>query len=141
MLNSMKFKIITPERVVFSDEVDQVSLMTTEGEITVLSHHVPLVTLIKAGEVRYKKGNQELSMAVAGGFAEVRDGNELVILADTAEHAAEIDLARAEAAKAKAEKLMSEERKQEDVNYSALQVQLEKALNRLKVGNKYRKLP
>jgi F-type H+-transporting ATPase subunit epsilon len=65
----MKFQIITPERVVFSDEVDQVSLMTTTGEITILPHHIPLVTVLKPGELRYKKDNEEQAIAVSGGFA------------------------------------------------------------------------
>lgn len=136
----MLFKIITPERVVFSDDVTQVSLMTKDGEITVLPHHIPLVTLLQPGELRYKKNNEEFSIAVSGGFAEVRPDNSLVILADTAEHATEIDLTRAEAARARAAKLMSEARHQDDVEYTTLQMQMEKALLRLKVGNKYKKL-
>jgi F-type H+-transporting ATPase subunit epsilon len=68
----MKFQIITPERVVFADEVDQVSLMTTTGEITVMAHHIPLVTVLKPGELRFKKQGEEKSIAVSGGFAEVK---------------------------------------------------------------------
>ena len=136
----MKFQIITPERIVFSDEVDQVSVMTPDGEITVLPHHIPLVTLLQAGEVRYKKQGIEHSLAVSTGFVEVRADNSVAILADTAEHAAEIDLTRAEEAHARAAKLMSGTRHEEDVNYSALMSKIEKELARLRVGNKYRKL-
>lgn len=136
----MQFKIVTPEREVFSDDVDQVSFMTTNGELTVMPRHIPLVTTLKPGELRYQKNNVEFSIAVSGGFAEVRPDNALVILADTAEHAHEIDIARAEEAKERAEKMMAESRHREDVDYAALQVQLEKALGRIRVGNKYRKL-
>lgn len=137
----LTFQIITPERVVFSDHVDQVSLMTTTGEITVLPHHIPLVTVLQPGELRYKKNGVEFPLAVSGGFAEIKADNSLVILADTAEHATEIDLSRAEAARDQALKTMQSARFTDDVGYAALQSALERALNRVKVGNKYRKLP
>jgi len=136
----MLLKIITPERVVFSDDINQASFMTENGEITVLPHHIPLVTLLKPGELRYKKNNEEMSIATSGGFAEVRPDNSIVILADTAEHAHEIDLTRAEAARERAEKLMQEVRNKEDVGYTALMAKMEKELARLRVGNKYRKI-
>lgn len=134
----MRFQIITPERIVFSDEINQISLPTVEGEITILPHHIPLVTLLKAGELRYIKETQEQTVAVSGGFAEVCPDGSVAILADTAEHAAEIDLARAEAARARAEKLMAEARHREDVDYTALASKLEKELARISVGKKYR---
>ena len=125
----------------FEEEVGQVTMMTRNGEITVLPHHLPLVTILEPGELRYKKNNEEHFLAVSGGFVEVKSDNTLSILADTAERADEIDLARAEAAKAKAERLMQEARSKADVDFVAVQANLERALNRLKVGNKYRKLP
>ena len=136
----MRFEIITPERVVFSDEIKQVSLPTMDGEITVLPHHIPLVTVLKAGELRYTKDNEEHSIAVSGGFAEVRPDGSVAILADTAEHAHEIDLTRAEEARAKAAKLMEEARNKEDADYTMLASKMERELARLRVGNKYRKL-
>lgn len=136
----MKFQIVTPERTVFSDEIDQISLMTEDGEITILPHHIPLVTNLKPGEVRYKKQGQEFVVAVSGGFGVVRDDDTVVVLADTAEHAHEIDLARAEEARARAAKLMENARNKEDIDFTALAAKMEKELNRLRVGNKYRKL-
>lgn len=138
-MSKILFKIITPERVVFSDEVEQVSMMTRSGEITVLPHHIPLVTILQPGELRYKKNGEELFLAVSGGFAEVRPDNTIVVLADTAEHAHEIDVERAKAAHDRAVKMMEEHR--DNVDYTALQVNLERALVRLKVGNKWKKLP
>ena len=134
----MKFDIITPERVVFSADVDAVTMMTQSGEITVLPHHIPLVTVLQPGELRYKQKGEEFAIAVSGGFAEVRADNSIKILADTAEHAHEIDLVRAEEARAKAAKLMEETRNKEDVDYTALAIKMEKELNRLRVGKKYK---
>lgn len=140
-MSSINFKIITPERVVFSEEVDQISLMTKSGEITVLPGHIPLVTILLPGELRYKKNGKESFMAVSGGFAEVRPDGSFVVLADNAEHAHEIDIERAQAAHDRAQKLMSETAHREDVDYAALQSKVERELARLKVGNKYRNLP
>ncbi|OGH68724.1 MAG: ATP synthase F1 subunit epsilon [Candidatus Magasanikbacteria bacterium RIFCSPLOWO2_02_FULL_44_11] len=137
----MHFQIITPEREVFSDEIDQISLMTEDGEITVLPHHIPLVTNLKPGELRYKKKTEEITLAVSGGFGVVRPNGSVIVLADTAEHAHEIDLKRAEEARSRAAKLMEESRNKEDINYTSLALKLEKELTRLRVGNRYRKLP
>src|SRR3989338_10091983 len=127
----MHFQIITPERTAFSDEIDQISLMTEEGEITVLPHHIPLVTNLKPGEIRYKKQGKEFVIAVSSGFGVVRDDGSVVILADTAEHAHEIDLARAEEARAKAVKLMEEAQHKGDVDYTTLAAKMERELARL----------
>lgn len=142
MLNSMpiKFQIITPERVVFSDEIDQVTLNTRDGEITVLPHHAPLVTALNPGELICKKGESEYPMAVSGGFAEIRPDNTVIILADTAEKAEEIDVTRAEEAKERALKTMQESRQLDHAEFAALQATLDRAMLRLKVGNKYRKI-
>jgi len=137
----LKFRIVTPERVVFEDDVNQVSLMTRDGEVTILPHHIPLVSIVQAGELRYKKNDEEKFIAVSGGFVEVRADNTVTVLADTAEHAHEIDITRAETAKAKAEKLMMESRNKADVDFVSIQANLEKALNRVKTANKYKRLP
>lgn len=125
----------------FSDTVEQVSVMTKQGEITVLPHHIPLVSLLVPGELRYKKAGQDNFIAVSTGFIEVRPNSEVVILADTAEHAAEIDLTRAEEARARAASLMSEARNKEDVDFAGIAAKMERELARIRVGNKYRKAP
>ncbi|MBU1036429.1 ATP synthase F1 subunit epsilon [Patescibacteria group bacterium] len=136
----MKFKIVTPERVVYEDEVDQITLPTTSGEITVLPNHIPLVSSLNAGEVLIKKEKEEIPMVISGGFVEI-SSNNLTILADTAERVEEIDEARAEAARKKAEELLSrkEQIATEAVDYTALAVKMEKELARLKIVRKYRK--
>jgi len=141
MNQKLKFKIITPEREVNSLEVDQVTLMTTSGEITILPGHIPLVSILQPGELRYKKDGAEESLAVSGGFVEVKNDNSVYVLADTAEIAHEIDIKRAQEAMLRAEKTMAEARNREDVDYTALQTDLQRAINRLKIGKKYKKLP
>jgi F-type H+-transporting ATPase subunit epsilon len=136
----LKFQIITPEKIVFQDEIDQITMNTQEGEITVLPNHLPLVTVLKPGEMICKKGGNTYPMAVSGGFVEIKRDNSVVVLADTAEHAEEIDVKRAEEARERAEKLMKEERTMDSQEYAVLQANLEKALLRMKVGNKYRKI-
>ena len=140
-MKKIKFKIITPEREVFSDEIDSVSLMTTDGEITVLPEHIPLVSILKSGELRYKKDGKDEILAVSGGFVEVKDDNSVYILADTAEMAGEIDVTPAEEAIKRAKKTMEETRNEDQVDFIALQTDLSRAINRLKIGKKYKNLP
>jgi len=139
MTQQVHFKIATPERVVYDSDVVQVSIPTQEGEITILPHHIPLVSILKAGEIRFKKDGQELSMAVSGGFLEVQEGSTVVILADSAERAEEIDLERAEAARKHAEELLKKQEFASDVEFATIQAALERSLTRLKVARKHRR--
>lgn len=134
----MKFSITTPERVVYEDEVDEVTLPTTEGEITVLPHHIPLVTLSRAGVIRVKKAGKEEYLAVSGGFVEVQPGSKLTILADTAERAEELDIKKIEEAHERARKIMEEKDHTDDVAYASAAAALERELARLKVAHKHR---
>lgn len=136
-MDEIKFKIITPEKLVVEENVDQVTIPTKSGEITVLKNHLPLVSAIQPGEIILKKGADLIPLAVSGGFVEIFD-NQITILADTAERVEEIDLARAEDARRQAETLLKE--KQIDTaDYTALQAKLEKELARLKVARKHRR--
>ena len=101
----LKFKIVTPERVVLDKVVDQVTLPTQSGQITVLPNHIPLLSALQAGEVIVKSGKEESSLAIAGGFLEVRK-NEVIILTENAEPSHEIDEVRAQEAKNRAEELL-----------------------------------
>lgn len=134
--NKIKFKIVTPERTVFEGEIDQVSLPTADGEITVLPFHIPLISVLAAGELTIKKGEEEIAMAVSGGIVEVRK-NEMIILADTAERAEEIDIKRAEEAKARAEKLKKEKIRLDETEYATAATLLERSLARIKVAKKH----
>ncbi len=128
--------IATPEREVFRDQVNSVSLPTTEGEITVLAHHVPIVTTLKPGELLIRKNGEQNPYAISGGFVEVRP-DKLLILADTAEHVSEIDEQRAQEAIARAEKLKAE-KSAESVDYAQVAAKLERDLNRVRMVRKYR---
>ena len=135
------FKIATPEKVVYENDILQVSIPTSTGEITILPNHSPLVSILRAGELKIVDNEGEQLMAVASGFLEVKGNNEVVILADKAERAEYIDIERAEAARKRAEEQMEAIKDGEDVDYAKLQAVIEKEMNRIKVGKKYRKLP
>jgi len=133
----LKFKIVTPERVMLETEVDSVSLPTPLGEITILPHHMPLVSSLAPGELKYKKAAQDDFFAVSGGFVEVKKNGEVIVLADTAEFGHEIDEQRAEAARRRARELMKGLRHDQQAHASAAAI-IEKNLARLRVARKHR---
>lgn len=137
MPNLLHLTVTTPERVVYEGEVNAVNVPTVQGEIGILPNHVPVVSMLQPGELHFKTGETTEAMAVSGGFVEVRD-NKVVILADTAEKAEEIDETRAQAGREKAQALM-QERATEDVGFADAQAALAKELARLKVVRKHRK--
>ncbi len=129
--------VVTAERLVFSEEgVDEVVAPGIEGELTVLPMHAPLLTMIKPGVMRIVKGNDETDMAISGGFLEVRN-DRVTILADAAERAEEIDVARAEEARRRAEQQL--ERRETEVDLARVAAELQRALVRLKVAERRRR--
>ena len=134
----INFKIATPEKVVYEDTIFQVSIPTTSGEITVLPNHIPLVSVLVAGELNIKDKEGEHAIALAGGFLEVRGNNEIIILTDNAERAEEIDLERAEEARKRAEEEMEQAKSREDVDFARLQAVIDREMNRVRVGKKYK---
>jgi F-type H+-transporting ATPase subunit epsilon len=138
MSKTLHLTITTPERIVLESEVSSVNVPTVDGEIGLLPDHIPLVSLLAPGELHaVTTAGEEQIMAVSGGFIEVRD-NAVVILADTAEKAEEIDEVRAQAGREKALKLM-QERATDDVGFADAQAAMAKELARLKVVRKRRK--
>ena len=101
-MSTIHLNIITAERIVLSEDVDIVVAPGTMGELGVLPRHAPLLTGLMPGELRYRKGSEEVGMCITGGFMEVLP-HRVTILADAAERAEEIDVARAEAARQRAE--------------------------------------
>ena len=99
---TLHLEIVTAERALFSDDVDIVVAPGIDGELGILPNHVPLLTALSYGELMARKGAEEFSFAIGGGFLEVRP-NKVVVLADVAERADEIDTERAEAARRRAE--------------------------------------
>lgn len=136
--NMIKFKIATPEKVVYENEIFQVSIPTMSGEITVLPNHIPLVSVLSAGELKIKDKDGKHPYAVSGGFLEIKGNNEIVILADHAERALEIDLVSAQEAIDRANKEMEEAKNREDVDFAKLQAVIDREMNRVRVANKYK---
>ncbi|HLD27699.1 MAG TPA: ATP synthase F1 subunit epsilon [Patescibacteria group bacterium] len=133
----IKFKIATPEKIVYEDEIDQVTLPTRLGEITVLPNHIPIVSSLVPGEILIKKDGLEVPLATSGGFVE-SSGNQISILADTAERLEEIDETRAEEARQRVKELLDKKQDVAEVDFAALAAKMEKELARLKVARKYK---
>lgn len=133
----IKFKIVTPERTVFEDEIDQATLPVADGEVTILPNHRSYIAALKSGEIYLKKGQEEFDFAISGGFIEFADNN-LVVLADTAERAEEIDLKRAEEARKRAEDLKKQKIVMDDSEYARVASAIEKEMARIKVARKHR---
>jgi F-type H+-transporting ATPase subunit epsilon len=131
---SLKIDVVTAERVVYSAEVDTVIAPGMEGQLGILPHHAPLMTTLRAGELVIRKGGQEESLAISGGFLEVRP-DRIIVLADQAERAEEIDVARAEAARKRAEERLKEGRAA-GADAAAAEMALRRALARLSVAEK-----
>ncbi len=137
---TIKFEIVTPERLVLSREIIQVNLMTASGEITVLADHIPLVTVLKPGvlEIKLADGSIEV-MSVSGGFMEVMK-DKIIVLADTAERATELDEQRIEEARLRAEARKKEVSDVDEVQFANIAAQLDKELARYKALNRWRRL-
>jgi F-type H+-transporting ATPase subunit epsilon len=127
-------EIVTPERLAYSDEVDAVVLPGSEGEMGVLPHHAPLVSTLGVGELRIRKGGAEESFAIVGGFVQVRP-DRVVVMAETADMASEIDLERAQEARREAERTL-ESGYHEGVDLSAARAALQQALLRIRVAER-----
>ena len=132
------FEIATPERIVYKEQVDSLTLPTKDGEITVLPNHIPLVAVLVPGVAVVRKGGKESYMAVSGGFIEVQPGNRVVVLADTAERAEELTEAAIEKARADAESALKEKRNMDDETFAAAAAGLERELARLRVARRHR---
>jgi F-type H+-transporting ATPase subunit epsilon len=132
----LKFEIVTAERVIYSDEVDVVIAPGIEGELAVLPHHAPLMTMLQTGELRAKKIGEEIAMFVSGGFLEVR-GDKVVVLADVAERADEINISRAEEAKRRAEEGLK--LRPTEIDRARAEAALRRSLTRLRIAEKRKK--
>ncbi|MEK9178284.1 MAG: ATP synthase F1 subunit epsilon [Patescibacteria group bacterium] len=132
----MLLELVTPEKIVISEEVDEVTAPTTTGEITVLPKHVGLVTQVSPGELTVRKSGKLQHFAIMGGILEVSK-DKVVILGEYAIRADDIEIAKAEEAKRRAEQRMKEKVSEED--FATIQGELGKALLELKVARKRRR--
>lgn len=131
----LELSIITPERELLTEQVDEVTLPTEAGEITVLPHHVPLVTALKPGELIVHLGSTTRHIAIHGGFAEI-NGERVRVLADAAELAEDIDERRAQEALDRAEK--AKEEAKDHIELAEVTALIERNLTRLKVARRKR---
>jgi len=138
-MRSLSFTIATQEKVVYQDDVFQVRIPTTLGEITVLPGHIPLVSALQSGELQIKDKDGDHAFAISGGCVEIKEGDDIVILAHNIERAADIDIARAEEAKKRAKEMLESNKHEENVDFARLQALIDREFNRIRVGNKYRK--
>ncbi len=136
-MSPIKLDIVTAEKSVFSEEVDEVIAPGVQGQLGILPHHAPLMTMLEPGELVVKKGSDEFYLAVSGGFLEVRP-DRVIVLADTAERAEDIDISRAEEARKRAEKRL-EERYAPGVDAARAEAALRRSLVRLKIAERRRK--
>jgi F-type H+-transporting ATPase subunit epsilon len=153
----LKLKIVTPERLVLEEMVDQVSLPTTMGEITILPEHIPLIAGLSSGDIVALVNGEHIPMAVVGGFVEIKsrrlEGSgprpnasgkndeyvtEVAVLADFAEHVFELSDLAVEKAKARAEELKKQKENKEVVDFEHFEAELERSLTRVKIADKWR---
>ena len=135
-MSPIRLDIVTAERVVYSEDVDIVVAPGVLGQLGILPHHAPLMTTLEPGELRVRKGGEEYSLVISGGFLEVRP-DRIIILADAAERAEEIDIARAEAAKQRAQERLTHPTP--EVDLAQAEAALRRSLARLKVAEKRRR--
>ena len=129
MASTIKLEIVTPDRVVLSEEVEYVGVPGVMGQFGVLKNHIPYLSALSIGSLYYKKGADTKYVFVSGGFAEV-DGESITILAESAERAEEIDVERAKKAKERAERRLKEQ--SEEVDYARARAALMRAIERIK---------
>lgn len=133
-MSQIHFEIVTPEKVAYQDQIDSLTLDTKDGEITILPNHMPLVSVLVPGEMRIKKGNEEISLAVSGGFVEVQPHSKVIIIADSAERAERINERAAEEARRRAENILAKKGAAADI--ADAQAALAHALAQLKVARR-----
>jgi F-type H+-transporting ATPase subunit epsilon len=129
-------EIVTPERLAYSGEVDSVQVPGSEGELGILPHHAPLVSMLGIGELRIRTGGNEELFAIAGGFVQVRP-DKVVVMAETADMASEIDVQKAEDARREAERALAEGF-EEPADLARARAALQRALLRIQVAERRR---
>ena len=141
MSKQLKLKIVTPEKLILEELVDQVTFPTTEGELTVLPEHVAMIAGLASGDVVALVGGEHVPMAVSGGFAEVKNVSgmtEVAILADFAEHVSDITEDVIKQAEDKALELKKMADNKEVVDFEHFASELERSLTRVKIADKWR---
>lgn len=133
-MSAFALEVITPERVAYSGQVSSLQAPGSEGSFGVLAGHVPLLTALQIGKLRFvEESGGEVQMAISGGFAEV-GRTQVAVLAETAERIEEIDVERAAAARRRAEERLAR-RREEQVDVTRAEAALARAVNRIRIGS------
>lgn len=136
MATQLQLEIVTQERHMLSVKCDAVSAPTVVGVVTILPHHLSLFTKLDAGELKYQRAGETIGLVISGGFMDVSGGHTVTILADSAIRSDRINIAKAEAAKKRAEKLLTEKRSRRDM--LIVEADLRRAVMELRVAKKQR---
>ncbi|MGQ9569440.1 MAG: F0F1 ATP synthase subunit epsilon [Thermodesulfovibrionales bacterium] len=131
-MEKLRLEIVTPDRRVFNSEVDEVTATGSEGEFGVLPGHAPFITTLKIGMLTARKGNEVMYFFVNSGYAEVRP-DKVVVLAESAERAEDIDVERAKAAMKRAEERL---KKKEEIDFARAESSLERATMRIQIAER-----
>ena len=126
---TIRLDVVTPEKMVFAGDVDMILAWGLDGQLGILPHHAPLMTMLQPGDLVFRKAGKEESLVISGGFLEVRP-DKVVVLADACERAEEIDVVRAEAAKERAQKALRTATR--EVDAAAAEAALRRSLARMK---------
>ncbi|MBR3880510.1 MAG: F0F1 ATP synthase subunit epsilon [Mailhella sp.] len=132
-MEGLRLDIVTPDKVVLNAEVDYVGACGVDGQFGLLPQHAPMLTALKVGDLYYRQGNETHWVFVSGGFAQISD-NKVTILAESAELASDIDVERAQEAKARAEKYLDSPTP--DVDLARAELALQRAVARLRVASR-----
>ena len=143
MSKLLRLKVITPEKLVFEELVDSVTLPTKNGEITILPDHISLISELASGDIVASIAGEHSPLAVVGGFIEVKNNNdthqtEVIILADFAEHVSGMTDDIIQKAKEKAEELQNQAKNMEVVDFEHFETELERNLTRVKISDKWK---
>ena len=133
----LNLQVVTAERIILDDEVDSLVAPGSDGELGILPRHAPLLSGLKPGELRYRRGGEENFLAIGGGFIEVLN-NKVIVLADSAERSEEIDLERAEASRRTAEQTLQNRGQMSVEQMAAAEASLRRAMVRLDIGTRRR---
>ena len=137
----MHLEVITPEKIIFSDEIEELIAPTVNGEIAILPNHVNILTQLEPGELTIKAKNKTLHLAVTGGFLQIAK-NQISLLSDFAVRSEDIDAKKALEAQQRAEKKMKEEKENlSEQEFATVQADFRRAIAELKVARRRRGSP
>lgn len=133
MADKLNLEIITPERLVLRESVDEVVVPGLDGELGILPEHTALISQLQTGVLTYRQGNDSRQMHVSGGFVEVQ-ADRVAVLSDVAERPEEIDLARAERARERADKRLKSQN--DEIDFRRAELKMQRAMIRIQLAGK-----